>query len=100
MTKVYYVVGDTEYKKADIKYCQLKSKERGVKVGDVRVIADEMIYCTGIYRDWDSYSYFPKPIVEWKLLKLIDLDSNSDDYYEQKKKIISDFYKKLHNDTY
>lgn len=99
MTKVYYVVGDTEYKKADVAYCQLKSKERGVKVGDVRVIADEMIYCVGVDRDWDKHP-FSKPIVGWKLLKLIDLDSNSDDYYEQKKKIISDFYKKLHNDTY
>lgn len=57
----------------------MRSVERGVKIGDVRVIADEMLYCIGLDRDWASYLCFSEPIVEYKLLKLNDLDSDYDD---------------------
>lgn len=65
MDKAYYIVDGVKYVKSGWLGCQLKSTEFGVKTGDVRVIAEHLMYAWVTKRKW----YGAKEI-SWSLVAM------------------------------
>jgi hypothetical protein len=72
MIKTYYQISGIKYKKTSGVFDVLSSKEKGVVVGTVRMIAGELLYCSQV-----DYGYDPviwtKPIVDWRLVSVAQL---------------------------
>lgn len=88
----FYVIDGVTYTKRGWYGCQLESKEKGLRLGDTRVILDQLFYVyliQGIVdRPWLG---FGAPEVAWAIYmpdkKNLDLDAKDD--------MIQAFYKKL-----
>lgn len=82
---VYVVIDGTVYRVAGWLGCQIKSRERGVKVGDVRLISDTLFHAYMVDSSWVP---FTKGEISWCIVySESDLDTCN--------KEIRDFYKRV-----
>lgn len=98
MIETYYQISNIKYKKNSGVFDVLSSKEKGVVVGTVRMIAGELLYCREV-----DYGYDPviwaKPTVRWQLVSVGQLP-NDDEKYDKKQTLIKQFFKKLEDENY
>lgn len=98
MMETYYKISNIKYKKNPSYNCVLTSKEKGVIVGTVRMIAGELLYCREVYYGYDPVIW-AKPEVNWQLVSIAQLPDD-DEKYDKKQTLIKQFYTKLEDGNY
>jgi hypothetical protein len=98
MIETYYKISNIRYKKNPSYNCVLTSKEKGVIVGTVRMIAGELLYCREVYYGYDAL-FWTIPEVNWQLFSIAQLPDD-DERYDKKNLLVEQFFKKLENGNY
>lgn len=87
--KNFYIIDGVTYTKRGWLGCQLESKERGLRLGETRVILDTLFYVymiqDGMHIPWFGLG---RPEVAWAMYI-------SDDDFDAKTAAIRAFYKKM-----